>query len=67
MRVTITDWFPRGSYDQDEHSNTYVLLGWEWYRNGSWNSSYMDGTRLFYIYAGPILFNRQLVRFLIHF
>jgi hypothetical protein len=57
--VSVEGWM----YRHDAH--LYTLIGWQWYRNGSWGSRYLNGSRLLYVLTGPVLFNRQVFRLLV--
>src|SRR5688572_29925317 len=54
MDVWIRGW-TRRAHDTDnwDPCGAYTLIGWYWYRSGSWNSRYGDGSRLFYVHVGP--------------
>lgn len=62
MKIEIGDWWmkPHGT-------GAVTLIGWTWFRNGSWASRYDDGKRLFYFYVGPIICGRVLFRLCVMF
>jgi hypothetical protein len=48
------------AFGRRRNDGTFVLVGWYWYRNGSWSARYEhNGERLCYAYFGPVLLNRQ--------
>jgi hypothetical protein len=57
----VTIRFERLSRVECLDCGTRAIVGYSWFKNGAWSGSYYDdGSRLFYIYVGLILFNWEL-------